>query len=73
MRRAYDELDPVYQLTRLRIRRGLTQQQLAERVGTTQSSIARLEHGKTKPTLETLARIAVALGGRVRVSIEAET
>jgi hypothetical protein len=37
------ELEPGYQIARLRIQRGLTQSQLAELVGTNQPSIARLE------------------------------
>jgi len=45
VREAYEALQPVYQLTRLRILRGLTQKQLAELVGTKQPSIARLESG----------------------------
>ena len=71
VRRAHEELEPAYQLARLRIERGLTQQQLAEQVGTTQSSIARLESGKTKPSLSFLERVVAALGGRVTIKIEA--
>lgn len=37
-----------------RRRAGLTQRELAERAGTTQSSIARLESGRTSPSLERL-------------------
>ena len=70
VRRAYDDLEPAYQLARLRIMRGLTQQELAEQVGTTQSSIARLESGKTKPCLSFLERVVDALGGQVIVKIE---
>jgi uncharacterized protein len=45
-----------------RIGAGMTQAQLAARIGTTQSAIARLESGTTKPTVETLSRLADALG-----------
>jgi DNA-binding XRE family transcriptional regulator len=72
VRRYYDEMEPAYQLLRLRLQRGLTQKQLAEQVGTTQSSIARLESGRAKPSLSTLERVAQALGGRVIVKIEAK-
>jgi DNA-binding XRE family transcriptional regulator len=41
---------------RLRNDAGLTQAQLAERMGTTQSAIARMEGGAVRPTLERLAR-----------------
>lgn len=70
VRRAYDELEPAYQLARLRNLRGLTQQQLAERVGTTQSSIARLESGATNPSLSFIERVVAALDGQVTVRIE---
>ena len=46
VRKAYEESEPAYQVTRLRIMRGLTQQQLADLVRASQSSIARLESGK---------------------------
>lgn len=47
---------------RLRTDSGLTQAELAERMGTTQSAIARMEGGGTRPTLETLERLARAVG-----------
>jgi transcriptional regulator with XRE-family HTH domain len=40
---------------------GLSQQQLAELTGTTQSAIARLESGGRPPRMDTLLRIAEAL------------
>lgn len=44
-----------------RLRRGLSQKQLAELCGTTQSAIARLEAGGRPPRIDTLLRIAQAL------------
>jgi transcriptional regulator with XRE-family HTH domain len=54
-------LEAGYQITRLRIQRGLTQAQLAKMVGTRQPSIARLENGSSVPSLSFLERIAGAL------------
>jgi len=45
---------------KLRMDRDLTQQQLATRVGTSHSQIARIESGQYRPTVETLHRIAEA-------------
>ena len=70
VRAAYEALEPAYQVTRLRILRGLTQEQLAEMVGTKQPSIARLESGKTAPRLDFLRRVVEALGGKLTVLIE---
>ena len=41
--------------------RGLTQLQLADRLGITQPSVAAIEAGKGAPSLETVARLAEAL------------
>jgi transcriptional regulator with XRE-family HTH domain len=68
-RAAVEELEPAYQVARLRIMRGLTQEQVAELVGTKQSSIARLESGNTQPRLSFLRRVVEALGGRLEVRI----
>lgn len=52
-----------------RTRAGLTQAELAERVGTTQSVVARLENAAYEGhTLRMLGRIAAALGQRVEVT-----
>jgi transcriptional regulator with XRE-family HTH domain len=48
-----------------RARAGLTQAQLAVRVGTTQSAIARLERPGSNPRVETLERIMEATGHRL--------
>jgi transcriptional regulator with XRE-family HTH domain len=68
-RAAVEELEPAYQVARLRIARGLTQEQLAELVGTKQSSIARLESGNTQPSLSFLRRVVEALDGRLQLQI----
>ena len=68
---AAKELEPGYQIARLRIQRGLTQAQLAEMVGTRQPSIARLENGSSIPSLSFLERIAGALDARVELHVVA--
>jgi transcriptional regulator with XRE-family HTH domain len=54
---------------RLRTEAGLTQAELAERMGTTQSAISRMEGGGTRPTLETLEKLAGAVGGELVVGV----
>jgi transcriptional regulator with XRE-family HTH domain len=54
----------------LREARQLSQRQLAERMGTHQSVVGRLEAGGSKPTLVTLERVAQALGLRLEVRFE---
>src|SRR5262245_25951301 len=54
---------------RLRTEAGLTQAGLAERMGTTQSAIARLEGGGMRPTLDTLEKLAAAVGADLVVGV----
>ena len=75
-RKAYEELAPEFDLARAviqaRVQAGLTQEQLAKRMKTTQSVIARLESGRTRPSTQTLGRLAAATGTRLRISFEPE-
>ena len=52
-----------------RVARGLSQRELAQRVGTTQSAIARLESGGRPPRIDTLLRIADALDCDLHVDL----
>lgn len=54
----------------LRVAAGLTQEALAKRLGTTQSAIARMECGQKRTTLESIGRVAAALGCEVALVIE---
>ncbi|GBE49160.1 antitoxin HigA [bacterium BMS3Bbin13] len=64
-----DEFDVALELIKARARAKLSQAQVAERMGTTQSAIARLESGATKPSLRTLERYARATGSRPVVKL----
>lgn len=73
-RKEYDALEEEFALiaevARARLRAGLSQAQLAKRMQTTQSTIARLESGRGKPSTRTLARFAKATGHRLKISFE---
>lgn len=73
-REAYDELTPEFRLARAlieaRTNAGLTQAQMAERMQTTQSVVARLESGCAHPSTRTLEKFARAAGVRLRISFE---
>lgn len=59
-------------LIEARGRAGLTQAEVAQRIGTTQAAIARLESGRVKPSTRTLERFAQATGTRLRIRFEPE-
>jgi predicted transcriptional regulator len=71
----YDALAPQFEiaaeLLRARLRAGLSQTELATRMGTSQSAIARLESGNTLTSTKTLLRYAQATGSKVRVRLSA--
>ncbi len=73
-REACDDLDAEFTLTRAlieaRLGAGLTQAQLAERMETTQSVVARLECGRGNPSTRTLEAFARSTGTRLRISFE---
>jgi ribosome-binding protein aMBF1 (putative translation factor) len=73
-RKAHADLESEYALARAvikaRVTAGLTQEQLAQRMDTTQSVIARLESGRTRPSTQTLERLATATGTRLRITFE---
>lgn len=56
-------------IERLRLEAGLTQRDLAGRVGTTQAAISKIETGRTVPGLELLDRIATALGRPITLTL----
>lgn len=76
-KKGYDALEEEFslasQLIEARARAGLTQAEVADRMGTSQSTVARLESGGAKPSLSTLKRFAQATGARVRITLEANS
>jgi len=54
-------------------RAGLTQEQLARKMGTTQPVVARLESGRASRSMRTLERLAKATGSRLAISFEPPT
>lgn len=76
---AYDQLDEEFQFLdeflKARASAGVTQAELAERIGTTQSAVARLESGRGKhsPSIATLQKYAHALGCRLELRLVNET
>ena len=73
-RKAHEELEPEFALARAVIRARsaaeLTQAELARRMKTTQSVIARLESGRALPSTKTLERLAKATGTRLTITFE---
>ncbi len=65
-----DEFSLAAEMIRARANAGLTQEQLAQRMNTTQAVIARLESGRVKPSTRTLERLAAATGMKLRISFE---
>jgi DNA-binding XRE family transcriptional regulator len=73
-KRAYDELEDEYLLVRellsARVRAGLTQEQVAQSMGTTKSAVSRLEAaGKHSPSVTTLMKYARAVGCDVEIKL----
>ena len=65
-----DEFTLAQELIAARARAGMSQTEVAQRMGTTQSVIARMESGKRMPSMRTVQRYALAVGGRVVLRIE---
>jgi ribosome-binding protein aMBF1 (putative translation factor) len=72
-----ERLTPYEALARMvitrRIRYALTQEQLAERMGTSVSAISRLESGQHRPNVETLEKLGLAFGERFVFGFEDKT
>jgi ribosome-binding protein aMBF1 (putative translation factor) len=73
-RQAQERLQPFEQIARVAIMRraqlGLSQQEVAERMGTTASVISRIESGQHRASTETLRRLAEALEGQALLGFD---
>lgn len=72
-RKEYDALEPEFTIAKTlieaRISAGLTQEEVAKRMGTTQSVVARLESGSALPSMKTIRRYAEATGTRAEIKL----
>ncbi|GLU28305.1 helix-turn-helix transcriptional regulator [Brucella sp. NBRC 12950] len=69
----YEEADAEFALVeallRARTKAKMSQADVAKRIGTTQSAIARLEGGKVSPSISTLRRYAEATGSKLQINL----
>lgn len=73
VKKEYDRLTPRYvaisELISARIKKGITQKELAQKIGTKQSAIARFEAGNVNPSLGFLEKMAEVMGYKIHVSL----
>ncbi len=71
-KKAWDELELEYMISsmiiKLRSEAKLSQSELAVKIGTTQSAVARMESGKILPKLDSLSKIAKACGKKIEIT-----
>ncbi len=74
-KQAWDNLEPEFQLVdailTARKERSLTQKELSELTGITQTDISKIENGNANPSLATLKRLAKGLGKEIRIEFVA--
>ncbi len=71
--KAYQELQPEFAIIKkiieARVKRGVSQEKLAEKMETKQSAISRLESGTANPSLNFLKKLAKALDSRLEIRL----
>ena len=74
VKKAYDDLEPEFQVAsqmiEARLKKKMSQQKLARKVGTGQAVISRLEGMNAHPSLSLLSRVAHALGTKIQITIQ---
>ena len=77
IRKAYDDLAPEFAIARIiiekRLEKGLSQSELAQKVGTKQPAISRLESGNYNPSINFLGKVAKALNLNLVVYLSTKT
>ena len=70
----YDKLEPEFAVIeavlKARVQKGITQEQLAKKIGTKQSAIARIESGNANPSIGFLQKLAEALGKKLVIQFK---
>ena len=73
IKEAYEKLGPEFAVIEMvikkRIERGLSQKELAQKIGTKQSAISRLESGNYNPSLSFLQKVGEALDVKLKISL----
>ncbi|MDR3177007.1 MAG: helix-turn-helix domain-containing protein [Desulfovibrio sp.] len=64
-----EEFSIAREIIRTRVAAGMSQKELAEKIGTTQSVVARLESGEHTPSVSTLKRVAEATHSKLRIEL----
>lgn len=76
-RKAYRALEDEFSIARAVIAArkgaGLTQAELAQKMGTSQPAVTRMESGRVQPSLRTLQRLARATGSRLMIKFEPQS
>jgi len=74
VKRAYDALEAEYQaiskIIELRLKKKMTQKELAEKIGTKQSAVSRFENNLSNPTISFLAKIASAFNKKLVIDFK---
>ena len=74
IKQAYERLEPEFAVIEMiikkRIKEGLSQKELAQKIGTKQSAISRLESGAYNPTVSFLQKVVEALDAKLKISLK---
>lgn len=72
-KKAYEDLQPEFAIIQViidaRVKKKISQEELAKRMGTGQAVISRLENANAKPSLSLIKRLADALGLKVELKL----